>query len=181
MSNEMLKLYPSSKQDKMLTVYIGEGTNAFPNGEVHVTPTGVTCNLRLGTGVECLERLIELCSKTQSARAPMMELFGKVRQLYPEVATGGLVFNNTMPSCYYDEDQQLVSMQYVKPLCVLLHELGHAYAHTYYPSLVGDEALAWDTAKSLALEVGYNWTEDDDQTMVRCLASYGIDISAPTL
>jgi hypothetical protein len=109
--------------------------------------------------------------------------FEKARTLYPNVAKGGLhvgyeglaeEFNEySCPSNSYGKETNFVLIV-TDNVASLLHELGHAYAHIYYPSHLRDELLAWDTAKSLALEIGYEWTEADDAHMVHCLRSYGL-------
>lgn len=175
MSN--FQLFPSSYGKAAPSVCLTEGRNAFDNGWVDLTSTGVKCKLHLyDTAVWRLQDLITGYKEAVVKRSPYIELFDQVRELYPDIAPGGLVFNDRCCYCYYDEMLKCVSMQTDKPLSVLLHELGHAYAHAYYPSHVSDEELAWDTAKSLALEIGYQWTEADAKYMVQCLASYGITL-----
>ena len=74
--------------------------------------------------------------------------------------------------CYCYRGKEIELSIYCHP-AILLHEVGH---HLNY--LAGgwdycqDDILAWDTAKSLAIEVGYEWSLDDDQWLKEGLEGY---------
>jgi hypothetical protein len=172
-------MYPSSKIRKEETVCLTNGKNFFSNGEVVISDK-CRCNLELyETAVWDLERLINPCvdSKRLAQMKEHQNVFNKVKMLYPSVAPGGLRFlYKSYSYSYYDDLEKSVNMQLTKPVCICLHELGHAYNHVYSAENVADEILAWDTAKSLALEIGYEWTDLDEEWLVKSLASYGLSV-----
>lgn len=174
----MDKLYAAFGKGAAEAICLPLGQTLFSNGEVIISPEGEVTARWQGcqSTLRRLERLIASVLHKEAKREVLRTWFERATNLYPQVASGGLVFNDTAPYAFYNDVGCYISLQTDKPVCTLLHELGHAYAHTYYPSEVANEELAWDTAKSLAIELGYRWTEEDEGTMKRCLSSYGIYI-----
>jgi hypothetical protein len=178
LAGDTMQLYVSSCNRKDETAYIAlEGMTVFENGHVTINHGKVKAAFSFYEKAvweleDFLNKLVD--EKRVQRFNDHLATFNAVKELYPAIAIGGLKFS--LNDCRYNSEHKGVYIDPQASVCTLFHELGHAFADVYYQTHTSDEALAWDTAKSLAIEVGYQWTVEDDQRMAGSLASYGIKL-----